>query len=85
MKKKSNSSNYLQYPGDISIFGIQYFLCRSYIKVDTQYITGADSGLVKLVVMTKTFFNYQQHEIEIKRIMCIKMAGLVELKLAFKE
>ena len=32
----------------------------------------ADSGLIKLVVMTNVFFNNQQHEIEIKRFMRIK-------------
>ena len=33
----------------------------------------ADSGLVKLVVMTtNVFFNKQQYEIEIKRFMCVK-------------
>ena len=29
----------------------------------------ADSGLVKLVVMTDVFSNKQQHEIEIKRLI----------------
>ena len=64
---------------------IKYFLYRSYIKVDTQYITGADSRLVKLVVIINVFFNYQQHEIEIKRLICVKVARVVKLKLAFKE
>ena len=32
----------------------------------------ADLGLVKLVVMTNVFFNYHQHEIEIKRLICVK-------------
>ena len=32
----------------------------------------ADLGLVKLVVMTKVFFNYDQHEIEIKRLIFVK-------------
>ena len=30
-----------------------------------------DSGLVKLVVMTNLFFNNQQHETEIKRLICV--------------
>ena len=34
--------------------------------------TGADSGLVKLVVMTNVFFNNQQHKIKIKRFLCDK-------------
>ena len=29
-------------------------------------------GLVKLVVMANVFFNYHQHKIEIKRLICIK-------------
>ena len=33
---------------------------------------GADSGLVKLVVMTNVFFNNQQHKIKIKRFLCHK-------------
>ena len=33
---------------------------------------GADSGLVKLVVMTNVFFNNQQHQIKIKRFLCVK-------------
>ena len=33
---------------------------------------GADSGLVKLVVMTNVFFNNQQHKIKIKRFLCDK-------------
>ena len=32
----------------------------------------ADSGLVKLVVMTNIFFNNQQHQIKIKRFVGIK-------------
>ena len=34
--------------------------------------TEADSGLVKLVVMTNVFFNKQQDEIEIKRFIFVK-------------
>ena len=34
--------------------------------------TGADSGLVKLVVMTNVFFNNQQYKIKIKRFLCVK-------------
>ena len=33
---------------------------------------GADSGLVKLVVMTNVFFNNQQHKIKIKRFLFFK-------------
>ena len=33
---------------------------------------GADSGLVKLVVMTNVFFNNQQHKIKIKRFVSVK-------------
>ena len=32
----------------------------------------ADSGLVKLVVMTNVFFNYKQHEIKTKWFVCVK-------------
>ena len=32
----------------------------------------ADSGLVKLVVMTNIFFKNQQHEIKIKLFICVK-------------
>ena len=32
----------------------------------------ADSGLVKLVMMTNAFFNNQQHEINTKRFICVK-------------
>ena len=32
----------------------------------------ADLGLVKLVVMTNVFFNYHQHEIKMKRLICVK-------------
>ena len=32
----------------------------------------ADSGLVKLVVMTNVFFNNQQHEIKTHRFICVK-------------
>ena len=32
----------------------------------------ADLGLVKLIVMTNVFFNYHQHEIEMKRLICVK-------------
>ena len=32
----------------------------------------ADSGLVKLVVMTNVFFNNQQHEIETRQFICMK-------------
>ena len=35
-------------------------------------IPEADSGLVKLVVMTNVFFNKQQHEIKIKRFIFVK-------------
>ena len=31
----------------------------------------ADSGLVKLVVMTNAFFNNQQHKIKIKRFTAL--------------
>ena len=31
----------------------------------------ADSGLVKLVVMTKLFFNNQQHEIKTRQFICV--------------
>ena len=34
--------------------------------------SGADSALVKLVVMTNVFFNNQQHKIKIKRFICVK-------------
>ena len=34
--------------------------------------SGADSGLVKLGVMTNVFFKYDQREIEIKRLICVK-------------
>ena len=34
----------------------------------------ADSGLVKLVVMTKVFFNNQQHEIKTRQSICVKQA-----------
>ena len=33
---------------------------------------GADSGLVKLVVMTNVIFSNQQHKIKIKRFLCVK-------------
>ena len=32
----------------------------------------ADSGLVKLVVMTNIFFNNQQHEIKTRQFLCVK-------------
>ena len=32
----------------------------------------ADSGLVKLVVMTNDFFNNQQHEIKTRQFICVK-------------
>ena len=32
----------------------------------------ADSGLVKLVVMTNLFFNNQQHEIKTRQLICVK-------------
>ena len=32
----------------------------------------ADSGLVKLVVMTNLFFNNQQHEIKTRQFICVK-------------
>ena len=35
-------------------------------------ISEADSGLVKVVVMTNVFFNNQEHEIEIKWFICLK-------------
>ena len=35
-------------------------------------IPEADSGLVKIVVMTNVFFNKQQHEIKIKRFIFVK-------------
>ena len=35
-------------------------------------IPKADSGLVKLVIMTNVFFNKQQHKIEIKRFILVK-------------
>ena len=34
--------------------------------------SGADSGLVKLGVMTNVFFNNQQHKIKIKPFLCVK-------------
>ena len=34
--------------------------------------TGADSGLVKLAVMTNVFFNNQQHKIKIKLLLGVK-------------
>ena len=33
---------------------------------------GADSGLVKIAVMTNVFFNNQQHKIKVKRFICVK-------------
>ena len=33
---------------------------------------GADSGLVKSVVMTNVFLNNQQRKIKIKRFICVK-------------
>ena len=49
------------------VFFIFLFLKRE------MHLDMADSGLVKLVVMTtNVFFNKQQHEIEIKRFMCVK-------------
>ena len=38
----------------------------------TFYKILANLRLVKLVVMTNVFFNYHQHEIEIKRLICVK-------------
>ena len=35
------------------------------MKLIKLYITGADSGLVKLVVMTNVFFNRQQNKIKL--------------------
>ena len=35
-------------------------------------IPEADSGLVKLVVMTNIFFNNQQHEIKTRRFTCVQ-------------
>ena len=32
----------------------------------------ADSGLVKLVMMTNVFFNNQQHEVKIKQFKYVK-------------
>ena len=32
----------------------------------------AGLGLVKLVVTTNVFFNYHQHKIEIKQLICVK-------------
>ena len=43
----------------------------NFIKQETS-TPGADSGLVKLVVMTYIFFNNQQHKIKIKRFLCVK-------------
>ena len=42
-----------------------------HFKVIAQILSEADSGLVKLVVMTNVFFSNQQHEI--KTIQCISM------------
>ena len=38
----------------------------------TIILSEADSGLVKLVVVTNVFFNNQQHEIKIKRFKYVK-------------
>ena len=38
----------------------------------TWVFSEADLGLVKLVVMTNIFFNDHQHQIEIKRLICVK-------------
>ena len=35
-------------------------------------VSEADSGFLKLVVMTNVFFNNQPHEIKIKRSICVK-------------
>ena len=35
-------------------------------------LSEADSGLVKLVMMTNIFFNNQEHKIKIKRFVCVK-------------
>ena len=40
--------------------------------MEQQPLPGADSGLVKLVVMTNVFFNNQQHKIKIKRLLGVK-------------
>ena len=42
------------------------------ISCKTAPPSDADLGLVKLVVMINIFFNYHQHEIEIKRLICVK-------------
>ena len=42
------------------------------IKKFQNYPTGAYSELVRLVVMTNVFFNYQQNEIQVKRLICVR-------------
>ena len=53
--------------------GANYFTIKVVALLFIIYLNPeADSGLVKLVVMTNVFFNNQQHKIEIKRFMCVK-------------
>ena len=41
-------------------------------SIGLSLISETDLGLVKSVVMTNVFFNYYQHEIEIKRLIYVK-------------
>ena len=47
-------------------------LIQSAWSKNTTLKSGADSGLVKLVVMSNVFFNNQQHKIKIKRFLRVK-------------
>ena len=47
-----------------------------FIPYEFEFFAEADSGLVKLVVMTNVFFNKQQHEVEIKLFISLNRSSL---------
>ena len=44
----------------------------NYLFLETLLHIEADSGLVKLVMMTNVFSSNQEHKIKIKRFICVK-------------
>ena len=57
-----------------SLFFRTHFICQQKDPLLTaiRLQSEADSGFVKLVVMTNVFFNNQQQEIKTKRFICVK-------------
>ena len=55
--------------GNLSSYAIRNFQA-SHLSLAPE--SGADLGLLKLVVMTNVFFNNQQYKIKIKRFICVK-------------